>query len=89
MDTRREREVTVGRQGRVVIPASLRKEMGLETGQVLMGSVEDGRLVLEPRDLILARLRARVRESIPEDVSLVDELLAERREQVRRDSDEV
>jgi hypothetical protein len=63
--------------------------LGLETGQVLVGRVEDGRLVLEPRDHILARLQARFREAIPDDVSLVDELLTERRGQVRQDSDKV
>jgi AbrB family looped-hinge helix DNA binding protein len=79
-------ELRVGRQGRVVIPASLRDELGLRPGEILVGSVEDGRLVLEGRDRILARLQAQIREAVPDEVRLVDELLAERRDQVRRDA---
>lgn len=79
-------ELRVGRQGRVVIPASLRDELGLRPGEILVGSVEDGRLVLEGRERILARLQARIREAVPDEVRLVDELLADRRDQAQRDA---
>jgi len=51
-------EVRVGPHGRVVIPAILRKELGLGPGSVLLVDVEDGtRLVLEERRASAARLR--------------------------------
>jgi AbrB family looped-hinge helix DNA binding protein len=81
-------EVRVGPQGRLVIPVELRKALELEPGEVLVGRVEDKRLVLERRAAVLERLQARVAAAVPEGVSLVDELIAERREEARRESED-
>jgi AbrB family looped-hinge helix DNA binding protein len=78
-------EVVVGRQGRLVVPAPLRRQLGIETGDVLVARAEDDCLVLERRDAILARVRRRL-AVVPADVSLVDELIAERREEASRES---
>lgn len=78
----------VGPQGRVVIPASMRKALGLEPGQILVGHVEDSRLVLERRDTVLRRVQARFSAAVPRDVSLADELIAERRQEARREAGE-
>jgi len=59
-------------------PAAMREELGLEPGHVLVGHVENGRLVLESRDAVLRRVQARFRAAVPRDVSLADELIAER-----------
>jgi AbrB family looped-hinge helix DNA binding protein len=80
-----DRGVTVGPQGRVVIPAAIRRELGLAPGAVLAARVEDGRLVLEPSGVVLARLRRRFNKVSP-GVSLADELIDERRKEARRDS---
>jgi AbrB family looped-hinge helix DNA binding protein len=79
----------IGPQGRVVIPADLRRELGLEPGETLMAHVESGRLVLEPRREILARLRSELRAATPSGTSMVDELLAERRREARREAAEL
>jgi AbrB family looped-hinge helix DNA binding protein len=76
----------VGPQGRVVIPAEVRREMRIEPGETLVAHVEDDRLVLERREQILRRLRAEVREAVPRGVSVVDELIAERREAARKEA---
>ena len=68
--------VTVGEQGRLVIPAAIRREMHLSSGETLVAFVEDSRLVLEKRSAILERLKARFAGL---GVSLADELIAERR----------
>jgi len=81
-------ELRIGPQGRVVIPASMRKALGLEPGQTLVGHVEEGRLVLEPRDTMLRRVQARFAAAVPRDVSLAEELIAERREEARREAEE-
>jgi AbrB family looped-hinge helix DNA binding protein len=77
--------VTLGPQGRLVVPAPLRKELGLETGEQLMARVEDGRLILERRDAVLARLQQRFAH-IPPGVSLSGEVIADRRADARREA---
>ncbi len=68
----------------MVIPASIRKALDLPPGDTLMARVEEGRLLLEKRERILGRLKARF-AAIPPKVSLSDELIAERRAEYRRD----
>lgn len=79
-------EVRLGPQGRVVIPAALRRALGFEPGDTLLARLEDGRLVLEKPETIKRRLKARFAHIGP-GTSLADELLAERREEARRESD--
>ncbi len=71
-------EVKVGAQGRLVIPVALRKALNLKPGDRLVARKVGDSLVLEPRDAIARRLQDRFRH-IPKEVSLVDELIAERR----------
>jgi AbrB family looped-hinge helix DNA binding protein len=77
--------VTVGPKGRVVVPAPIRRELGIEEGTELMARVEGDGIVLEPRSAAIRRLQALLAH-IPRDVSLVDELIAERREEARREA---
>ena len=72
-----------------MIPAELRRELGIETGETLMAHVESGRLVLERRGEILNRLRSELRAATPPETSMVDELLAERRREARREAAEL
>ena len=74
-------EVNLGRQGRLVIPAPLRRAMELEEGDRLVARQEADRLVLEKPDGIKRRLRARFAQ-VPVERALVGELIAERRESV-------
>lgn len=78
--------VTVGPQGRLVIPSEIRREMGISPGDVLLALVDDQRLVLEKREAVLKRLLQRF-ERIPAEVSLADELIAERRSESRREEE--
>ena len=77
--------VRVGPKGRIVVPAPLRHALGMEEGAEVVVRADRGRLVVEPRALVLGRLRAKVRDTVPDDVSLVDELVAARRHEARRD----
>jgi AbrB family looped-hinge helix DNA binding protein len=77
-------KVPVGSQGRLVIPAEIRRRMGIAPGDVLIAFVENGRLVLEKRESVLHRLRQRFAH-IPAGVSLADELISERRAGSRRE----
>jgi len=78
--------VTVGPQGRLVIPAELRREMSLSSGDVLLAAVEGQRLVLEKREAVLERVKRRFSHISP-DVNLADELIAERRAEARREEE--
>jgi AbrB family looped-hinge helix DNA binding protein len=80
--------VRIGAQGRVVIPAELRRELEVEPGETLMADVESKRLVLESREQILERLRAELRAAKRPGFSAVDELIAERREEAPREAAE-
>jgi len=63
-----------------MLPADWRRrnKVGPST-EMLLSEAEDGSLRLETREQAVARAQALVRRYIPENVSLVDELLAERR----------
>ncbi len=71
--------VHVGAKGRVVLPAPIRRALGLEEGAELLARIEGNAVVLEPRSAAIGRLQALVRSSVPANASLVDELLNERR----------
>lgn len=79
-------DVTLGRQGRLVIPASLRRSLGLKEGDRLVARQDANRLVIEKPEQIKQRLKARFAQ-VPAERSLVDELLSERREESRREGE--
>ena len=80
-------EIQIGAQGRVVIPAKLRKALHLKIGDRLIAHKVGESLVLERRETIEKRLLDRFRH-IPKDVSLVDALLTERRTEAAKEAAE-
>ena len=72
-------------KGRVVIPAEMRKALGMNIGGVLDLRVKDGELRISTMENRLRRAQEWVRQSIPPGVSLADELSAERREAARHE----
>ena len=85
-DKVKSNEVQIGAQGRLVIPSALRKSLKLKAGDKLIARQVGESLVLERREAIENRLWS-LFSGIPEDVSLVDELVAERRAEVRRENE--
>lgn len=77
-------EIHLGSQGRIVLPASVRRELGVEQGAVLLAHVDEGRLVIEPPAHILSGAKARF-SRLRGKKSLADELIAERRVDAERD----
>lgn len=78
--------VRLGPQGRLVVPAELRRELGLDEGSELAIRSDGRRLILEPRSEVLRRLRRRFADA--GDVSLASELAADRADEARRESGE-
>ena len=76
----------LGAGGRLVIPASFRRRYGLRAwSSVTLTENADGDLVVTTPEAALQKLQALVRKHVPEGVSLVDELLAERRAEATRE----
>ena len=73
--------VQINRQGRIVIPAAIRREIGIEPDQKLNVRVEKGRIVLESTRAAAERLRGCMKT--PRGESLVDSLIEERRKEAR------
>ena len=71
--------------GRVLVPAALRREFGASAGEPLVAHVEDGRLVLERRTDVLRRAQDRF-ATLDTTVSLVDELLDDRHAEAAREA---
>ena len=78
-------DVQIGAQGRVVVPAPIRKALGFQPGETLVARVEDDHLVIEKPESVERRIRARFRKA--GERSLAEELIAERREEVQRENE--
>lgn len=76
--TLNQAQIRVGEQGRVVIPAEIRRALNLEVGSALIARVEADHLILEKQESVLNRVQSRF-AAIPAEVNLADELIAQRR----------
>lgn len=70
--------LTLGQQGRLVIPAEVRSALGLSPGEQLHLRIVGHSLVLQRQQDAAAELRG-LAPGVPRTRSLVDELLEERR----------
>ncbi|MGH3978196.1 MAG: AbrB/MazE/SpoVT family DNA-binding domain-containing protein [Pseudonocardiaceae bacterium] len=75
----------VNPQGRMTIPAQIRREAGIDAGTPLVVYVEDGRVVIETREQLAQRTRRDITASWSGESSVVDELIAERRIEAARE----
>ena len=75
----------VNENGRVVIPASYRKALGIKAGDQVILRMEDDELRITTMKRRLERARRRIRQYVKPGVSLADELIAERREAAKRE----
>lgn len=74
--------------GRIVIPAEMRAAMMVKPGDMVTARVVNGEFRLVSPEASLRRVQALARKLIPPGVSLVDELIADRREEARREAEE-
>ncbi len=80
-----ELRTRVNENGRVVIPSSFRKALGIEIGDEVVLRVEDEELRITTQQRRVQRAQQRARKYVKPGTSLVDELLAERRRAARRE----
>lgn len=79
------RAVRIVEGGKMVIPASFRRELGFKVGDSVIVEVANGELHVRSRDSAIADAQKRMRDLVPEGVSLVDELIADRRAEAARE----
>lgn len=70
-------EVQVGESGRLVIPAQLRNQLSLQTGDRLVAHVEQNRLIFEKAETVKERIHQRFAHL--RGKGIVEELIADRR----------
>lgn len=75
----------VNQNGRVVIPASFRKALGIRIGDELVLRIEDDELRITTLKRRLQQAQRLVRSRVKPGKSLVDELIEERREAARNE----
>jgi AbrB family looped-hinge helix DNA binding protein len=77
--------------GRIVIPAAIREELGFKPGETLLMDVEDGVLRIESYPARIRRIQREIAQYIKPRPGILasDELIAERREEARREEEEL
>jgi AbrB family looped-hinge helix DNA binding protein len=73
--------------GRIVIPAAIREALGFKPGETLVMHVEDGALRVESYPALIHRIQESILKYIPPSRVLSEELIADRREEVRRENE--
>jgi AbrB family looped-hinge helix DNA binding protein len=85
MTVNTETRQRVNENGRVVIPASFRKALGINIGDEVVLRMEDDELRITTLKRRIERAQRLVRKHVKRGTSLVDELIAERREVARNE----
>ena len=80
--------VRLGAAGQITIPEAIRTALWLREGDMLIVTVEDEEIRLMTIPVAVRKAQAIVRQYVPEGVSLVDELLEDRRREVERERQE-
>ena len=85
MTLSQETRARVNENGRVVIPAAFRNAMGINVGDEVVLRIEDNELRILTLKQRIERAQRLVRRHVKPGTSLVDELIAERREAAKRE----
>ena len=76
------------RSGRILIPAAVRRRLGISEGsQVLVKVEESGALQVTSRSQALVKARQEIRKYIPAVQDLAEELIRDRRAEVEHDDE--
>ena len=77
------------KSGRILIPAVLRRRLGISAGsQVLVKVEESGALQVTTRSQALAKVREEIRKYIPAGQDLAEALIRDRRAEIEREDEE-
>jgi bifunctional DNA-binding transcriptional regulator/antitoxin component of YhaV-PrlF toxin-antitoxin module len=84
----RSNRVRLGPSRQIMLPEAATKALDLKEGDTLVATVDDGEIRLMTIPTAVRKAQAIVRQYVPEGVSLVDELLEDRRREVEREHQE-
>jgi len=73
---------TIGKSGRLVIPAQFRKALGLKEGEGVMIALKNGHLEISPVDSSIKDAQQRVAKYLNPEDDLVEMLFEERKEEL-------
>ena len=79
----------IDKTGRLLIPSQFRKELGFRPGSEVLLRSQDGELRVYTRNRAVRRIQAWAQKLAPPGTSIVDEFLAERKEEARRERREL
>jgi AbrB family looped-hinge helix DNA binding protein len=77
--------VVLGESGRIVLPVSIRKKFGLKAGERLTVIDDGGEIRIMSRKMALESIRAGIIRQRGSLEGILDEFLAERREEAARE----
>jgi AbrB family looped-hinge helix DNA binding protein len=80
-----EFKTQINKSGRLILPAKMRKALEIQPGDELVIRIEGGSIRIIPLQQAIKMAQKSVRKYVPEGVSLVGELLTERRDEVNRE----
>jgi AbrB family looped-hinge helix DNA binding protein len=81
-------DAKVNENGRILIPAAIREQMGLKLGDSVVLTLEDGVLRVESYRAIIRKMQQEMKQYKKPGVSITDEFIAERREEARREREQ-
>ena len=76
-----EMKVQLGKSGRMVVPATIRKALKIKAGDEIVMRLEDDSIRLIPLMQAVNLAQKVVKRYAPQDVSLVDDLILARRQE--------
>jgi AbrB family looped-hinge helix DNA binding protein len=82
-----ETHTRINENGRVVIPASFRRALGIHSGDTIVLRIENNELRITTLRQRLQKAQRLVRAHVAPTTSLADELIAQRREAARRETE--
>jgi AbrB family looped-hinge helix DNA binding protein len=71
--------------GKLIIPAAFRRSLGFDTGDTVVVELDEDGLHVRSLSSAVRRAQQIVREFVPDEVDLADELIAERRIEAERE----
>ena len=81
-------KIRINDNGRIVIPVEMRQKLGILAGDTVLLTIEGDALKIESYRARVRRVQESLRKYIAPGRSLADELIAERREEARREMEE-
>jgi len=81
-------DAKVNENGRILIPVAIREQMGVKPGDSVVLTLEGGVLRVESHRSIIRKIQEEFKQYRKPGVLASDELIAERREEARREREQ-